>query len=107
MIQSLDRQRVLRANVSKSFFNIADGVSANRHPFQDSVGITFQFGPVHVSARVAFITIANDVFDVADGAADKTPLGSGRKTGAAASSQGGLLYFFEHFFRLHLGERPG
>ena len=56
-------QGIFISNIDISFRS-TDGQSAYGHPFNNTVGISFQKTPVHVCARVSLVAVANDVFFV-------------------------------------------
>ena len=103
-LQALYGDGILRTNVDPAFVR-ADGVSADRHGFQDRVGIAFQQGAVHESAGVALVSVADEVLVLRLAGTGKLPLLAGGETGAAAAAQSGLQHFVNDLFGGHLGQR--
>ena len=56
-IQSLDGDRVFRADVDPAFVG-ADRIARDGHGFENDVRVAFEDGTVHERARVAFVRIA-------------------------------------------------
>ena len=63
-IERLDRQRIFRAAVDVALA-CADRVGGDDHAFDHGMRIAFQHAAVHERARVAFIGVADHVFDIA------------------------------------------
>ena len=64
--------------------------------------IALQHSTVHISAGIAFVTIADDELLIAHSLTHEAPLRAGGESGAAASSQAGLGYLIYDFLGLHL-----
>ena len=79
------RQGVLRSHVDIALVG-TDGVSPDKQPFENGVGITFGKGAVHISAGVSLITVDNDIFGLARRLAAEFPLPAGKEAGAAATA---------------------
>ena len=71
------------------------------------MGIAFQNGTVHESARVALIGITADVFlNLSPIGGGKFPFQSRRETGAAAASESAVQNDLNDFIRCHPGQHP-
>ena len=65
-IEPMDRQRIFGADIDDPMGGTGD-VAADRHAFQQRVGIALQLVAVHVGARIALIGVADQVLPIADG----------------------------------------
>ena len=74
--------------------------AADDHAFQQRVRIAFDLVAVHVRAGVAFVRVADDVFLVGRGLAQKLPLEAGEEARAAAPAQLGGLDLLDHQLRV-------
>ena len=91
-------QRILGADIEVAFRR-ADGVGRDGQAFQHAMRIGFEHQPVHERAGIAFIAIADDVFDCARLRASQRPFAAGGKARAAASAQAGIGNGGDHLFR--------
>ena len=98
--QPFNGQRIFGADINKALIG-ADCVTGNRHGFQNGVRIAFKGTAVHIRARVTFISVADDVLDVALHLFREIPLHPRREPRAAAAAQTGDLHFFDHLIRRH------
>ena len=73
VFEDFDGQRILVADVDESFAG-ADGVGADEHAFEDGVRIAFQHRAVHVGAGLAFVGVADDVFQRRPSAAGRAAI---------------------------------
>src|SRR5450830_27072 len=77
----------------------AHGISANRHAFDQRMGIVTNDVAVLESARFAFICIADEVFLARELARHEAPFQAGRETRAATAAQGRSLEVGDDLFR--------
>ena len=74
----------------------ADSKSADNHPFQNGMGITFHQTSIHKSTGVALVAVTDNVFQIALGFAGGFPFSAGGETAAATSPQTGSFYFLDN-----------
>jgi len=82
----------------------ANRVGGNDHAFDDRVRIAFQHAPVHESAGVAFVRVADNIFDIAGSLTGEAPLETGGEASAAPAAQLGIQHDLNDLFRAHLGQ---
>ena len=88
-----DGQRIFRAHINDAVRG-ADGQGGDDHPFKDGVGIALQHAPVHISAGISFVRVADNVFRAAGlHVAGQFPFFSGQESCAAAPAQFGVQDF--------------
>ena len=85
-VQAVDGQRILGAAVDVTLMG-SDRPGGDDHAFQNGVRVRLQDAAVHKGARVAFVGVAQDVFNVAGGSGGKLPFHTGRETSAAAAAE--------------------
>jgi len=100
------RQGIFVAHVDIPFGR-ADGVSADDHALENAVRIAFHQAAVHVSAGIAFVAVADDVFRRAVRPAAAFPFDAGRKSSSAPSAEPRFFHFIDHAFRRHFGQGFG
>lgn len=105
-LQTLDGQGILRPDVDVAFAS-SNGIAADNHTLDDSVGVTFQDTAVHERSGIALIRVADDVLLVAGRAAGELPLQARGKTGTPPAPQTRLFDFGNDLFRGHLGQGLG
>ena len=76
VFEALNGQRIFGADVDEALVG-ANGVAGNGHGFENGVGVAFAGGAVHVSARVTFVSVTNDIFLVGLSVLGESPI-SGR-----------------------------
>ena len=91
-------QRVFGADIQVALGG-SDGVRGNGQAFQNAMRVGFEHGAVHEGAGIAFVAIADDVFDGIGLGAPKRPFAPGRETRAAAAAQAGFGDGGNHLFR--------
>ena len=101
--ETLDGKGVFRPDVNQPPV-CPDAVSANRHGFDDRVGVAFHDGTVHEGARVSFVRVADYVFLVILVAAGELPFQPRGETAAAPASEPGAFDFVDDFLRGHFRE---
>ncbi len=89
--QALHRQGIFMAHVDVALVG-ADGVSPDDHAFQDGVGVALHDGPVHEGPGVAFVPVADQVFDVPGHLPAEAPFAPGGKTAAAPAPEARALH---------------
>ncbi len=104
-LQALDRKGVLGPDVDESFLR-ADRLSADRHRFQDGVGIAFQRRAVHVRAGVSLVSVAYDILHIVLDGFGEVPLHPGREARAAASAEPGSSELADDLIARQLEEGP-
>src|SRR3989339_118769 len=94
---------IFSSNVDKPFFrtNCACG---NKHPLNYCMRIAFQYCPIHKCPRVAFISIAYYIFNIAFRLPAKLPLKPGWEPGAATPPQPGICNLINYIFRFKVKE---
>ena len=104
-LQAAESQRILGAHVQIALGG-PDGVSADGHALEHSVGITLKHGAIHESAGVAFVTVADEVLDPVGrgGGGGEAPLEAGGETGSAPAAQAGLGDLLHDLRGRHLRE---
>ena len=85
-VDAMHRQRILRAHVNDALSG-AHHIAADDHAFQQRVRIALDLVAVHVSAGIAFVGVADDVFLVGLGLGQEVPFVPGQESGAAAAAQ--------------------
>ncbi len=105
--QGLDGEGIFGADVGIALVHIADGICADGHTFDNRVGIALKDGAVHVGPGIAFVTIADNVFFVARGAANEAPFSGCREAGTAPSPEPCFIYLSDDLFWFHLGQSLG
>ena len=85
-----DRQRIFVADIENALVR-ADGHRRQGQPLDDAEGKRFQNHAVHERARIAFVAVADHIFDIARLLADGAPFLAGGKSRPAASAQAGLF----------------
>ena len=85
-VEAAHGERVLGAHVDDAF-GCAHYVGADDHALEHRMRIAFDLVAVHVSAGVALVGVADDVFGVAFGLGEEIPLVAGEEARAAASAQ--------------------
>ncbi len=93
-VECLDAVRIFGAAVDIAFGR-ADGYGADRHAFDQHVGVVFEDHAVGERAAVALVAIADDIFAIGFGVGDGLPFDAGRETGAAAAAQPGFRNLFD------------
>ena len=93
----LDRQRIFVADIENAFVR-ADRHRGQRQPLDDAERKRFENHAVHERAGVAFVAVADHIFDVARLLADDAPFLAAGKSRAAASAQAGFLDGGDEFF---------
>ena len=91
-------QRILGADVKVALAR-ADGVRRDGQPFEHAVRIGFEHRAIHEGAGIAFVAIADDVFDRACLRASERPLAAGGEARAAAPAQAGFGDGGDHLLR--------
>ena len=84
--ETIDCDRIFRADVEITVL-CADRVTCNHHTFDDGKRIAFENGTIHKRARVAFVTVADDVFVAVGLSVCKLPFSARRETAAATSAK--------------------
>ncbi len=75
----------------------ADSIGTDGHALKDLMGIALKYCPVHVSARVPFVCIADHKFFQALGVFCQTPFSAGQKPCASSSPEPRVFYFLYNF----------
>ena len=70
-----------------------DRDGGNRHAFDEHERIAFHHHAIGKRAAIAFVGIADDVFEIARRIGDRLPFDAGREAGAAAAAQPRLRDF--------------
>src|ERR1035438_5485090 len=83
------RQRVFGADIQVALGG-SDGVRRNGKAFQNAMRVGLEHGAVHECAGVAFVAVADDVFDGVRLRATERPFAGGRETRSAAPAQAGI-----------------
>src|SRR6266540_2482223 len=104
--------RMLQAAIGKSVFTAdiditficAEGITCNRHRFQDGVWIAFEHNAVLESAGFALVGVADNVFLGAVSHADKFPFAPGGEACTTASLQARFLDSLDYLLRSHLAQ---
>ena len=97
--QPADGKRVFGADIHQSFAG-TDGVTADTHGFYDRVRVAFHDGAVHKCAGVAFVRVANYIFDVRLLLMGKLPFQSCGEAATATSAQAGAFDEVDYVRRL-------
>ncbi len=103
-LQVGDSQRVLCPAINIAVLR-TDGVSCNRHAFEQAVRVAFQDRAVHECAGIAFVCIADHVLGCVAAAPAELPLDAGREARSAAPAQSRIFHRGDHIVRLHLCQR--
>ncbi|OQA54024.1 MAG: hypothetical protein BWY42_01750 [Candidatus Omnitrophica bacterium ADurb.Bin277] len=98
LFNSLDRNRILRANV-KEPLGRANRVTPDDHSLDHRIRIALEDSPVHIGARITLITVTNNIFLVTPGLAGKFPFHAGRKSGTAPPPEPARFHFLNDFLR--------
>ena len=101
--ETLHRDRILRADVEIAVVG-ADGVAGDDHALDDCQRIAFQDGAVHECARIALVTVADDVLLVARNILRELPLAAAGESAAAAAPETGRQDFVDDLLGTH-GQR--
>jgi hypothetical protein len=88
--EAADGQGILGAHVYDAFAGAHD-IGTDDHAFEQRMGVTLDFVAVHVSAGIAFVGVADDVFCVRLGLGQEIPLVAGEEACAATSAEAGGL----------------
>src|SRR5512133_1745240 len=99
-LQASLRQGVFAANVDVALGR-ADGITGDRHGFDNVVWIAFQHQTVFEGAWLALVRVADDILLLAGRFGHKAPLQPGREASAAAAFQPRLLDFINYLGRGH------
>ena len=83
----------------------AHGIGRDGHAFNHAMRIAFQNAAIHERAGVAFVAVADHVFQVAAGLGHRAPLQAGGIAAAAAPAQSAFGDLLDHAVGRHLGER--
>ncbi len=105
-VQAVDGQRILGPAVDVTLMG-ADGLGGDDHAFQNGVRVGLQDAAVHEGARVAFVGVAQHVFDVARRGGGELPFHARRETGAAAAAQTRIEDLLDDLIRRHFGQGLG
>ena len=105
-VQAVDGQRILGPAVDVPLVG-ADGLGGDDHAFQNGVGIGLQDAAVHEGAGIAFVGVAQDIFDVARRGGGELPFHSRGETGAAAAAQTRIEDLLDDLLRRHLRQGLG
>jgi hypothetical protein len=70
------------------------------------VWVGFKDGAVHKSTGVTFISVTDNIFRRASSLAAQFPFGGRGESGSAASTEAGLLDFFDNLFGRHVEKNP-
>ena len=79
---------IFAANINIAFARAA-GISTDCHAFENLMRINIDQESIFEDERLGFVRVAEDVFLIALGLGNKTPLASDGKTGSAAPLQPG------------------
>ncbi len=99
-LQPLDSQRILGPDVDITLIR-PDSISADRHSFQQFMGIAFQYTAVHESAGISLVSIAYHIFLAAGRVVGCLPFAAGGKTSSSTASQTGIADFPDNLDRTH------
>ena len=80
----------------------ADGIGANGNPFKHLMGVTLQDGPVHVSAGISLVSVADNRFFRADGLFCQIPFRAGWETRPSPAPETGVCDAPDNLFPVHL-----
>ena len=105
-VQAVDGQRILGPAVDVTLVG-ADGLGGDDHPFQNGMGVRLQDAAVHEGAGIAFVGVAQDVFDVARRGGGELPFHARRESGAAAAAQTRIEDLLDDLLRRHFGQGLG
>ena len=104
--EALDGEGILGPHVDEALGS-AHRVGADGHALDEHVRIGLYLVAVHVGARIALVSVADDVFAVFRWRrAHEFPLAVGREARAAAAAELGLLHLLDHGFRASWSRRP-
>ena len=81
-----DGIRIFRADIDVALGR-ANGEARDRHALDQQEGIAFHDHAIGISARVAFVGVADDELAIRGRVGDRLPLDAGREAGAAAATQ--------------------
>ena len=94
-VEAAHGQRIFGADVDDSFCG-AHHVCADDHAFEQGVRVAFDLVAVHVGAGVAFVGVADDVFDVGLGFGEEVPLVTGEEARATAATKAGCFDLLDY-----------
>ena len=104
--EALDGQRVLGATVDIPLVR-TDTIAGDDHALQYRMGISLQHRAIHKGPRIPFVSVADQILDIATGPGSELPLEAGEEPGAAAPSQARLLDLVDDILRGHLDQHLG
>ena len=102
-LETFDGDRIFSANVEVTFVG-AECVAGDHHTFDDLERVAFEDGTIHECARVAFVTVADDVFLVGFLVGGELPFSSGGEAATATTADTGSQDFVDDFLRGHGGK---
>ena len=102
-LQTVYGNRILCTDIDITLMR-TDCVSHDGHTFKDCMRIAFQNGTVHKCARVAFVSVADDILLITRLILFKLPFDTCRETCAAASAESAGLHLIDDFLRCHGGQ---
>jgi hypothetical protein len=79
----------------------ADGLGGNNHAFKEGMGISLKNASVHKCARVTFVGVTQDVFNITRLGSAEFPFEACWEAGAASAAQSGIQNFLNNLFRRH------
>ncbi len=96
---AFDGEGILCADIEHAFVG-ADGLGGDDHSFEYAIGEGFEDHAIHEGAGVAFVAVADDIFEAAGGIAGQFPFLAGGETGAASAAEAGM---FDEFDEVEIG----
>ena len=94
----LNCQGIFRADVQKSGFG-PQRQRSDQHPFDHPEGERFEDHPVHKGAGIAFIAVANDIFDRVCRFGNHAPFLAGGKPAPSPAAQAAFFNGFDDLLR--------
>ena len=90
-LQPRYRQRILSATVDVTFSS-ADGISTKCHTFQQAMGITLNNGAIHEGPGVTFVSVTDDILDIARSLGSKLPLEARQEACTTSTTEPRIFY---------------
>src|SRR4030065_372524 len=100
MIDLLDGKGIFGTDIDVTLMG-SEGITGNGHSFDYLMRRALKNDPVHEGARIAFISIADDIFGMPLCLETFLPFPSCRKAGAPQSPQPRSLHFVDDLFLCH------
>ena len=102
-LQVFDRQRIFGPHVDVAQRG-SHRIAGDGHTLQHAVRIAFEHAAIHEGARVALITIADDILAIAVGLGDHAPFQAGGKAGPAPAAQTAAQHLLDDLAGRKLGK---